>query len=133
MKTVKGDMILEKDRVFGESISVEGNISGKDGNRFNLTVRGNIKALDIDARDIKALDIDAWDIKALDIDAWDIDARDIDARDIKARSIDALDIKARSIDAWDIICENRVKKTKDSRTFARIFMKHRSKVERKEW
>ena len=72
MKTIKGNLILEKDTVFDEGIAVEGNILGKDGMKFNLTVKGNIKAWDINAWDIKAGNIDAGDINA-----WDIKARDI--------------------------------------------------------
>ena len=47
----------------------------------------------------------------MDINAWDIDARDIYAR--------------------DIICEKRIKKYKDVKTMARIFIENKSKLERK--
>ena len=68
METIKGDLILEEDTTFKESIKVEGNIKGI----FNLKVEG-----DIDAENIDAWDIVARDIVARDIVAWDIDARDI--------------------------------------------------------
>jgi len=110
-KVFEDDLVLEEDKIFEESIEVQGNIRCEDG-RHHLTVKGdidawNIAADDIDARNIAADDIDArniyaWDIAATNIDAWDIDARDIDARDIDARSIDARSIDARSIDADDI-------------------------------
>ena len=54
----------------------------------------------------------------MDINAWDIDAWDIDAQDIYAQ---------------DIICEERIKKYKGVKTMARIFIKNKSKLERKEW
>jgi len=73
---------LEKDTVFEESIEVEGNITGKDGERFSLTVKGNINA-----EDIKAWDIKAWDIKAKDIDAWNINTWNINARDISCYAV----------------------------------------------
>ena len=69
---------------------------------FDVDVKSNIKARDIDARDIKAWDIKAWDIKAEDIKALDIKAWDIKAWDIKAWDIKAEDIKALDIKAWDI-------------------------------
>jgi len=118
MKTIKGDLILEKDTTFEESIEVEGNIKGY----FDLKVLG-----DIDAWDIIAWDIDAWDI-----DAGDINARNINARDINARNIDALDINARNINALDIVCEKRIKKTEISKTICHIFVQNKSKFERKE-
>jgi len=76
MKTIKGDWVLEADTVLDESVTVEGNIRGKGGKRFDLTVRGNIYARDIDA--------------------WDIDARDIDAQDIHARDIICVSRKKKS-------------------------------------
>jgi hypothetical protein len=92
MKTFETDLIMDKDMIFNESIEVKGNITGKDGIRFNLKVVGNINARDIDARDI-----DAWDINAWNINAWNINTRNINARDINAWNINAWDIDARNI------------------------------------
>ena len=71
-KTITRDLILEKDTTFDESIIVEGNIYGKGGARFDLTVRG-----DITASHITALNIIARDINARDINTWNIIAGDI--------------------------------------------------------
>ncbi len=121
-KIIEGNLILDKDTVFDEELEVHGSIIGKNGNRYNLTVNGNIKAEDIHAGDIHAGDIDAgnisaWDISARnidaknitagnldvgDIDAWDINAWNIKARDISAEDINAWNIKARNISAWTI-------------------------------
>jgi hypothetical protein len=102
MKVIKGNWIMEKDEIIEEDLKVEGSILGKDGRRFNLIVRG-----DIDAEDINARDIDAWNINAGNIDAEDINVRNINAEDINARNINAEDINARdinvrNIDAWNI-------------------------------
>ena len=128
MKTINGDLILTENTEFKESIKVNGNIKGKDNKRYDLKVNGNIDAWDIDARNIDAKDIDAWDI-----DAWNIDAMDIDARDINAMDIDARNIDAGDINAMDIVCDKRIKKSKTSKTKARIFIENKSKLERKEW
>jgi len=106
-KTFKDDLVLEEDKTFEESIKVHGNIRGKDVEKFNLTVKGdidaeNIDAWDIDAENIDAWDIDAWYINAGSIDAVSIDAKSIDAGSIDAGSIDAEDIDAEDIDARDI-------------------------------
>ena len=104
--TIKGNLIMEKDMAYDESLAVEGSIIGKDGNRYNLTVNGNIHAVDIDARDINAQDIDAGNIHAVDIDAGNIHAGNIDARNIDARDINAQDIDAGNIHAVDIDAGN---------------------------
>ena len=106
-KIIEGNLILDKDTVFDEELEVRGSILGKDGNRYNLTVNGNIKAEDIHAGDIHAGDIDAgnisaWDISARNIDAKNITAGNLDVGDIDAWDINAWNIKARNISAWTI-------------------------------
>jgi len=51
-KIFEDDLVLEEDKTFEESIKVHGNIRGKDGENFNLTVRGSIDAGSIDAGNI---------------------------------------------------------------------------------
>ena len=51
-----------------------------NGNRYNLTVNGNIKAIDIYAWDITTKDISARNIRARNITAEDITAWDITAK-----------------------------------------------------
>jgi len=132
-KEFNSDLILTEDTTFNESIKVNGNIKGY----FNLIVKGDIYARDINAGDITAKDIDAgditaWDINAGDITAWDINAGDITAWDINAGDITAKDIDAGDIDARDIICEKRIKKIKENKTICRVYVKNRSKFKRKE-
>ena len=69
---------------------------------FDLKVRANIIAVDINAHNINAYDIDAGDIIAGDIDAKNIDAYNIDALNIKAGDIDAVNIKVNNIDCGNI-------------------------------
>ena len=142
MKIIKGDLVLEKDTTFDESIKVDGDIRGKDGKRFNLTVKGDINALNIDARNINTLNIDArnintLDINALNINAWNIHARNIDvwninALDINAWNIDARNIDALDIDARNIVCVSRKKKAKTAKTIAYSIVTDRFKRIRKE-
>jgi hypothetical protein len=77
MKTINGNLIMTEDLTFDEDLKVSGNILGKDGERFNLTVKGNLNARNINAEKIDALKIDALKIDALNIDALNIDALDI--------------------------------------------------------
>ena len=105
------ELVLKKDTVFNESIEVDGDIRCEGGS-WSLRVKGNINV-----ENINALDIDALDINSLDI---------------TARNINALDISALNISALDIICESRKKKSKTSKTIARIFIQNKSQLERKE-
>jgi hypothetical protein len=126
------ELVLTADTVFEEDIVVENSIRCTENNRFSLKVAGDIDARDINARDINAWDINAWNINAWNINAWDINAWNINAGDINARNIDAWNINAWDINARDIICETRKKKSKTSKTIARIFVQGRPKLERKE-
>lgn len=70
---------------------------------FNLSTDANLIAGDIKAMDINARDISAFDINAQNIKAWDIKAMDINAMNIKAWDIKAWEINARNI-KFDAVC-----------------------------
>ena len=95
---------------------IASNITGKDGERYNLTVRGDLNAFDIDAHDINAHDINALDINAHDINALDINAHDINAHDI---------------DVWFILCDS-IKQKEGSKLLAKNIITKRSGYEQKE-
>ena len=116
---IHGNLVLDKDTVYDGPLTVEGSVLGKDGERFHLTVNGDIDAWDITARDIKAQYINAWDITARDIkarditagniNAWNITAKgNISASDISAWDITARDINARDINARDIDVQGKI-------------------------
>ena len=105
-KIIEGNLILDKDTVFDESLEVHGSILGKNGKRYNLTVNGNITAKNITAWNISAKGISANDITAEDIEALNIDTGNIKAIDIYAWNITALNIKALNINAWNISARN---------------------------
>lgn len=69
---------------------------------FDLNIKSNIYAQQLEARNINACNINAWNVNAQDIRACDINARNINARDINARNIRASRIRARDINANDI-------------------------------
>ena len=119
-KIIEGNLILDKDTVFDEELEVHGSIIGKNGNRYNLTVNGNIKAEDIHAGDIHAGDIDAGNISAWDISARNIDAKNINARNITTRNINAINISAWSINADFIICDKLVQKPDSTLTVRKV-------------
>ena len=124
--TINGNLELTEDYKTKKHLVVRGNISGKDGKKWNINARN------INARNINARDIDAWNINAGDINAWNINAGGIDARNINARNIDAGGIDAGGIDARNIICEKRIKKSNDAKTISRVFIQNKSKFDRKE-
>ena len=69
---------------------------------FDLNIKSNIYAQQLEARNINACNINAWNVNAQDIRACDINARNINARDINAWDIRASRIRARDINANDI-------------------------------
>lgn len=111
MPTIKGNLILRKNTTYNGSLTVEGNILGKNGKRHSLTVKGNLTARSINAEDITARNIDALDINAEDITAArniyasNINSRNITARNIYAEDINAFNINANNVDALFILCE----------------------------
>ncbi len=102
-----GNLVMDRDMTFDGDLIVGGSISGKNGKKYALVVKGNIDAFgDIDVGIINARNIDAHaqsiyaaTIDALDVETQDINALILNARNIDARNIDALTINARNIDA----------------------------------
>ena len=69
---IDGNLVLTEDTTYKGNLVVKGNISGKAGEKHNLTVKGDISAVNISVWDISARDISAENIIA-----WNISARDI--------------------------------------------------------
>ena len=100
---IKGNLILEKDTQFNESIDVRGNIIGINGTQRSLIVKGDIKACNIIVHNLSANNVCAWGIKASNITANDISmSGDITAIDIIATG----DISAEDIKTWNISAKN---------------------------
>ena len=99
MKIYKTEAELMKDVVNG-SLVIEDSITLK----FNMSIRINITAWDINAENITAGDITALDITALDINAENITAGNITAGDITAWDITARDITAGNILYYAFCC-----------------------------
>jgi len=136
VKVFKHDLVLKKDTVFDEPIVVKGKIVCKR-DVYDLTVNGDISAMDIyvgniKARDINALDIIAHNIDARDIYVLNIDVLNINAENISAKFIGAVDIIARDIYADFIICNSRIKKSKNCKTTAFFILTDRYYRRRKE-
>ena len=128
--TINGNLELTENFKTEKKLIVKGNIFGKDGLKWDINA-GNINAENIDARNIDAENINALDIDARNIKAWDINAENINALNIKAWDIKAWDINAGNINALDIICETRKKKYKEAKTFCRIYIKNKSKIDKR--
>ena len=105
-KIIEGNLVLEKDTEFDESIEVSGSILGKDGHRFNLKVEGDIDCNNIDCHNITCLDINCRNITCHNITCLDINCLDINCLDIDCLDINCLDIDCHDIDCNDIICNN---------------------------
>lgn len=126
MPTIKGNLVLEKDTVYDEPLTVEGSICGKDGVRYDLTVRGNIQCRDITCRDIDCRNITCGNITCGNITCIDIDCGNIDCRNINCLYIDCLDISA-----GFILCES-LKQQDGSKLVAKNVIENRSGYTKKE-
>ena len=64
---------MKKDTTYNNSIRVEGDIVGKDGQRYDLYVNGDIEAMSIEVGNITSRgSTNAWNINTGDITAFDI-------------------------------------------------------------
>jgi hypothetical protein len=72
-KTIKGNLELKENTTFEESLIVEGNISGKNGVRYNLIVGGDLKCWNLDCMDLDCWNLDCWNLDCWDLDCWDLD------------------------------------------------------------
>ena len=126
MTTIKGNLILEKDTVFDESIVVEGPIMGKDGVRYNLKVEGNIDCYNIDCNNIVC-----YNIVCYNIDCYNIDCNNIDCHNIVCHNIDCHNIVCHNINASFILCES-IKQKEGSKLMAKNVITKRSAYMKKE-
>ena len=108
-------MILKPDEETDEYVKYNSSVTFTEDVRFKKTliVRGDINALNINARKIVARNIDAWNINA---------------RKIVARNINALNIVALNI----VICET-IKIEKGCTLKTKTLITKRSEREFKEW
>ena len=117
---IHGNLVLEKNTTFDNSIRVEGDIVGKDDKRYNLVVNGSINVWNINAwhinangniratgninatniitcgnirtdGDIKASNISARNVVAWNIKVWDIDASRIHTLNLNAHNINVIE------------------------------------------
>ena len=87
MKTIKGNLILEKDTIFDDNLTVKGNIMGKDGKRFNLTVKGNL-----DCRNLDCGDLDCNNLNCGDLDCWDLNCNNLNCWDLNCNNLNCLNL-----------------------------------------
>jgi len=97
MKTIKGNLILEKDTIFNEDLTVEGNIIGTDGNRYNLTVKG-----DLDCRNLDCGNLDCLDLDCLDLDCRNLDCGNLDCGNLKCLNLDCRNLNCDNLDCLNL-------------------------------
>ena len=77
MKTINGDLIMEKDMTFNEDLVVEGGIFGKDGNKFNLRVFGNLNCLNLNCGNLDCFNLNCFNLNCRDLNCRDLNCRDL--------------------------------------------------------
>ena len=117
MPIIEGDLILDRDTIFDENLTVKGNILGKDGKRYNLKVRGHVYAMRVYTQDINV---------------WNINAQEMDVRDIDARDIDVPKIRARHISVVIVTCETLIQEPGSKLIAKHVITNRNNKLEKKE-
>ena len=115
--SIDEDLILCVDDIVFEHDLKCKSISCK-GLKKSFKVKGNIDALNIDARNINALNIDARNINALNIDAWNIDAGNISyfASCVSQETFKCVSVKGRRDKSIHVCLDNEIEfKTKKVR------------------
>jgi hypothetical protein len=109
MKTIKGDLIMTEDMTFDEDLKVEGDIYGKDGDRFNLTVRGDLNCRNLDCRDLNC-----WDLDCRNLDCRNLNCRDLNCWDLDFYAV-AIAYNSFKCESWKAKRENYVIKCLDGK------------------
>ena len=65
MKTIKGNLIMKEDMIFNGDLKVEGKILGKNGDKYNLIVKGDLTCRDLDCLNLTCRDLNCGELKCL--------------------------------------------------------------------
>lgn len=149
VKFIDGDFILDQDYLNQEDIIVTGTIKSKKDRPYKLGTDGTIKATMIFSVDVSAYYIQAYGLHVPTIYASGVDAMEVytgyanirghisadvlDADIISASLIRANKIRANDISADFVICGERIKKSPNVKTSAKLFVADIGKLERKDW
>ena len=87
METIKGNLILEKDTIFNESLTVEGNILGKEGVRYNLIVLGNLDCRNLNCRNLDCGNLDCFDLDCLNLNCLNLNCLNLDCLNLSFYAI----------------------------------------------
>ena len=102
MKTIKGNLILEKDTTFEEDLKVEGNILGKDGEKFNLVVKGNLNCWNLDCRDLNCWNLDCGNLNCGNLNCWNLNCLDLDCENLNCLDLNCLDLDCENLNCLDL-------------------------------
>ena len=92
MKTIKGNLIMEKDMTFNEDLKVEGNISGKGGERFNLKVIGDLDCRNLDCNNLNCWDLNCWDLNCNNLNCHNLDCWNLDCWNLNCLNLNCKDL-----------------------------------------
>jgi len=98
---------MEKDEIIEGNLIVEGNIFGKDGEKYNLIIRGDLNCYDLDCRNLNCLNLNCLNLNCLNLncsnlDCWNLDCLDLNCLDLNfwAVAFAYKNIKAKSIKSY---------------------------------
>ena len=110
---------MEKDMTFNKDLKVEGNISGKDGERFNLKVHGDLNCRDLNCEDLNCDDLNCEDLNCENLDCLNLNCENLDCFNLNCRDLTfyavAIAYKSFKCKTWKARRENHVIKCLDGK------------------
>ena len=106
MKTIKGNLIMEKDMIFNESLKVEGKILGKNGDIFNLIVNGNLTCGNLNCNDLDCLNLNCRNLNCFDLTCWDLDCRNLDCLNLTCGNLNCRNLNCGDLNCGDLNCSD---------------------------
>ena len=114
MKTIKGDLILKKNTVFNESLTVEGNIIGNwDLNCKDLNC-WNLNCWNLNCNDLNCNDLNCKDLNCGDLNCNDLNCRNLNCEDLNFYAI-AITYSSFKCNSWKARRDNHIIKCLDGK------------------
>lgn len=86
-KEIIGNWEMEKDEVIREDLKITGNITGKDGERYNLTIIGNFDGRDFNGGNFNGGNFDGWNFNGGNFDGLNFDGGNFDGLNFNGNHI----------------------------------------------
>ena len=106
MKTIKGDLVMEKNMTFNEDLVVEGNIFGKNRSKFNLKVFGDLDCFDLNCRNLDCNNLNCWNLDGNNLDCLNLNGNNLNCLDLDCNNLNCLNLNCNNLNCLNLDCNN---------------------------